>query len=61
MMDYVKLILGIGLIAAFTWILVKNSKRSGFLHALIRIDTVVGMVAGIYLVFTSVQSLLFQV
>ena len=53
-MEYIKLILGIVLIAASTWILVKNSKRSGFLHALIRVDTVVGMVAGIYLVFTSV-------
>jgi hypothetical protein len=60
-MEYIKLILGIGLFAAFSWILVKNSRRSGLLHSLLRIDTIVGMVAGLYLVFTSVQSLLFQV
>ncbi len=59
-MEYIKLILGIGFLVAFAWILVRNSKRSGFLHALIRIDTVVGMVAGIYLVFTSIHSLLFK-
>jgi len=59
-MEYIKLILGIGFLVAFTWILVRNSKRSGFLHALIRIHTVVGMVAGIYLVFISIHSILFK-
>lgn len=57
-MEYMKLILGIGLFALFTWILVRNSKRSGFIHTLFRIDTLVGMVVGLYLIFTATHSLL---
>jgi hypothetical protein len=57
-MDYTKLIAGIALLGIFTWILLKNSKRSGFIHALFRIDTLLGMVAGCYLIYTSVHSLL---
>ena len=58
-MEYIKLILGVVLIIAFTWILFRNSKRSGLLHALLRIDTVLGMIAGLYLAITSVHSLIF--
>lgn len=58
-MEYTKLTLGIALLVAFTWILFRNSKRSGLLHALIRIDTIVGMIAGLYLVITAVHSLFF--
>jgi hypothetical protein len=57
-MEYLKLILGIGFLVSFTWILVRNSKRKGFLHSLIRIDTILGLVAGLYLVVTSTISLL---
>jgi hypothetical protein len=57
-MDYIKLIAGIGLLVIFTWILLKNSKRSGFMHALFRIDTILGMAAGCYLVYTSFYSLI---
>gem|GEM_PF-1350563 len=56
-MEYIKLILGIGLLAVFTWILIKNSKRTSFIHSLLRVDTIVGMIVGVYLVFTSVHSL----
>jgi hypothetical protein len=59
-MEYVNLILGMGLVIAFTWILVRNSKRSGFLHSLLRIDTIGGIVGGIYLVLASVFSLWIQ-
>jgi hypothetical protein len=53
-----KLILGIGFLAIFTWIFVRNSKRKGVIHTLFRIDTVLGMLAGLYLVVTSIDSLL---
>lgn len=57
-MEYINLVVGIVLLIAFTWILVKNSKRTGFLHSLIRVDTIVGIVAGLYLTLTSAISLL---
>jgi hypothetical protein len=56
-MDYMKLISGIVLLAVFTWILVRTSKRTGSLHMLTRMDTIVGVIAGLYLVITSVKSL----
>ena len=58
-MEYVNLVMGISLFVAFTWIFARNRKRSGWLHALLRIDTVAGIVAGLYLVLTSVHSLLY--
>ena len=57
-MEYINLVLGIILLIAFAWILVKNSKRAGFLHSLIRFDTIVGIVAGLYLTLTSAIPLL---
>jgi hypothetical protein len=53
-MEYFNLILGVVLVIAFTWILIRNSKRSGLLHSLLRIDTIGGIVGGLYLVFASV-------
>jgi uncharacterized membrane protein YdcZ (DUF606 family) len=57
-MEYINLVFGIILLTAFTWILVKNSKRTGFLHSLFRFDTIVGIIAGLYLTLTSAISLL---
>lgn len=59
-MGYVKLITGIGLILVFTWLLVKNFKRTGFMNALGRFDTIVGIIAGVYLVITSIGSLIYS-
>ena len=59
-MEYIKLMFGIGFIAIFTWLLVRNSKRSGFIDALFSIDIILGLVAGFYLIFTSVHSLLIR-
>ena len=56
-MDYIKLIFGIGFIIVFIWLLVRNSKRSGFINALFSIDIILGLVAGVYLIFTSVHIL----
>ena len=58
-MEYFKLVLGIMLIVGFAWILANNSKRSGFVNALLRIDTLTIIIVDLYLVFTSVNSLLF--
>lgn len=57
-MEYMNLFLGLALLIVFIWIFVKNGKRTGLLHALIRIDTVVGLIAGAYLTVSSVFSLL---
>ena len=56
--EYTTLVLGIGLLIAFGWIVIKNRKRTGVLHALIRIDTMLSLVAGLYLIVTSTISLL---
>lgn len=56
-MEYMKLFIGLALLAVFTWILIKNGRRSGFIHTLFRVDTIIGIVAGVYLIFTSLHSL----
>ena len=53
-----KLLLGVALLAAFAWILIRNRKRAGILHGLLRIDTVVGMAAGFCLIATAINSLI---
>jgi hypothetical protein len=50
--------LGLTLLIVFIWIFVKNGKRTGLLHAIIRIDTMVGIIAGAYLTVSSLFSLL---
>jgi hypothetical protein len=57
-MEYTQLFIGILLILVFTWLLIKNFKRSGFINALLRIDTIGGIVAGFYLVVTSLASII---
>lgn len=52
------LLLGIALLAVFTWILIRNGKRTGFIHTLFRFDTLVGISASIYLIVSSLSSLL---
>ena len=59
-MNYMNLILGIVLTVTFIWLLVKNSKRTSFINALLRVDTILGMIAGMYLTFSSAYSLLVQ-
>lgn len=54
-MEYIKLLIGLALLALFSLLFYKHSKRSGFMHALFRIDTVLGLAAGLYLVITSVD------
>jgi hypothetical protein len=56
-MEYLKLTLGIVLLAAFVFIFIKNIGRKGFIHSLLRMDTIAGIVAGVYLIATSTLAL----
>jgi hypothetical protein len=57
-MESYKLISGIGLTALFSLILLRNIKRSTWVHSILRVDTMVGVIAGLYLIFSFVHSLL---
>jgi hypothetical protein len=56
-MDYLKLLAGIGLLIVFGWLLVRNAHRKGFINGLFAIDTLLGLIAGLYLVITSLNAL----
>lgn len=56
-MEYLNLVAGLILLIVFTLIFVRNIKRKGFIHTLFRFDTVVGIIAGVYLVATSTIAL----
>ena len=55
-MEYFNLVFGIGLILVFLWLLIENRKRSHILY--FPIDTIIGIVVGVYLVVVSIQSLI---
>jgi len=52
-MEYVKLTLEIVLLVAFVFIFIRNIERKGFIHSLLRVDTIAGIVVGGYLVTMS--------
>ena len=56
-MEYVKLLVGIVMIVVFTWILVRNSKRTGWMDALLRLDNLLIVAIGAYMVVTSARML----
>lgn len=65
-MEFVKLLLGVGLIIIFSWISLKDINRnkarrrtrSGLLNFIISLERVAYIVVGLYLVITSAQSLI---
>jgi hypothetical protein len=57
-MEWIQLIIGIGMVALFIWLLVKNAHRRGLINALFRFDTVIGIIAGVYVVITAAHALL---
>jgi len=59
MKNFINLILGVALSITFIWLFVKGINRTSILHSLLRINTIGGIAAGLYLVFTSSHSLLF--
>ena len=44
------------MIIIFVWILLRNRKRSGFVNALLRLDTLMLVTAGIYLIVDAVRT-----
>ena len=46
------------MIIVFVWILLKNRKRSRFVNALLRLDTLMLVTAGIYLIVDAVRTLI---
>ena len=59
-MTVVALIAGIALLITFFWLLIRNLRRSVWMHTLFRIDTIAGILAGLYLILSSMQTLLFH-
>lgn len=53
-MEYMRLIFGLAFIAVSIWLLNKNRKQTGWLSALLRIDTLVLLIAGSYLTINAV-------
>lgn len=53
-MNLFELILGILVTAGFGYALAKNLWKPGFGHALLRVETVLGLAVGIYVVIRSV-------
>ncbi|MBS1509097.1 MAG: hypothetical protein JSS79_20835 [Bacteroidetes bacterium] len=49
-----RLIFGLAFIAVSIWLLNKNRKQTGWLSALLRIDTLVLLIAGSYLTINAV-------
>jgi hypothetical protein len=49
---------GIGLLVIFTCFLIKSTKRYGVAKALFSVDIILGIVAGVYLVITSILSMM---
>ncbi len=58
-MEYAKLLVGIVLTVVFAWILVRNSRRTGWKSAVLTVDNVLIIIAGICLIVFSARSLIF--
>jgi hypothetical protein len=59
-MEYIMLIIGIALAFGLSWVLYSNYKNtSRYNVALTGIDTLIGISAGIFLIVTSLKSILF--
>ena len=56
-MDYFKLLAGLALLIIFGWLLARNYRRKGFINGLFAFDTLLGFIAGLYLVITSINVL----
>lgn len=57
-MVYFKLLIGIALVLGLTWLVAKSRKQAGNSKYLLAPDLIMGIVAGIYLVFTSGHTLI---
>lgn len=57
-MDYLKIFIGLVLIVVLSLVLFKNIKRKGLVNSLIQFDTLTGLIVGVYVLVTSVQSVI---
>jgi inner membrane protein involved in colicin E2 resistance len=57
-MELIKLIAGLSLLGIFGWLLLRNAEKKGFINSWLRLETVTGILVGLYLIITSVVSLL---
>ena len=57
-MEYLELILGVILTVTYTWLVIRRRrKKSSFFESIFHFDIMIGMIAGLYLVVTSIYSL----
>jgi hypothetical protein len=56
-MDYLELTLGIILIVTYIWLIMRRRKKSSLLESVFHFDIIIGMIAGLYLIITSIYSL----
>jgi hypothetical protein len=56
-MEYLELTLGLILTVTYTWLVIKRRKKSSLFESVFHFDIMIGMIAGLYLVVTSIYSL----
>lgn len=56
-MKYLELALGIILTVTYTWLIIRRRNKSGFFDSIFHFDIMIGMIAGLYLIVTSIYSL----
>jgi hypothetical protein len=56
-MDYLELTLGIILTVTYIWLIMRRRKKSSLLESVFHFDIIIGMIAGLYLIITSIYSL----
>jgi hypothetical protein len=58
-MEYFKLIFGIALLVFFVWLTISRHRRTkSFIDSILNFDIILGIIAGLYLVISSVGTIL---
>ena len=55
-MEYFKLIAGVVLLIVFIWLFLRIKERKGFISKIFYLDIMIGIIASLYLIVTSVAS-----
>lgn len=50
-MKYLELTLGLILTVTYTWLVIRRRKKSSFIESIFHFDVMIGMIAGLYLLF----------
>lgn len=56
-MEYLELILGVALTGTYTWLVIRRGKKTSFFESLFHFDIMIGIIAGLYLIITSIYYL----